>query len=270
VRYITLEKMFEYEHSSKYNVSSESRGSLVKEIEGDDFHLSPIQWKIMLNDIEAILDKHSGKGLEDIRNEFIEKTGTEYEVIIEEMFRDLNDFIYTDPKIPDTEKNYTEDEKPDIRTEHSREEIIDKITKNKDKSETSLLALYVYRQMDDIDWVPFVKAAIERNPVSFNDLYEKSNYEVYTILKALPVESIYDNNRLALPDEVWNFQRGDGVEKALLLAGFIIHKEHDSTVRIEIENSKVRLSSNGHDFHFLSNKSIRKTIQISGNLYKIE
>ena len=42
--------MFEYEHSSKFNVSPETRGSLVKEIEGDDFHLSPIQGKIMLND----------------------------------------------------------------------------------------------------------------------------------------------------------------------------------------------------------------------------
>ena len=63
-RYISLEKMFEYEHTSKFNVSAETRGSLVKEIEGDDFHLSPIQGKIMLNDIEEILDKHSGKSLE--------------------------------------------------------------------------------------------------------------------------------------------------------------------------------------------------------------
>ena len=143
------------------------------------------------------------------------------------------------------------------------------ITGNRDKSETALLTLYVYRQMDDIDWLPFVKAAVERNPVSFNDLYEKSNYEVYSALKTLPVESIYDNNRLALPDEVWNFQRGDGVEKALLLAGFIIHKEHDSTVRIVIDNEKVRLTSNGHDFHFVSNKKLKKTIEIRGNQYNI-
>ena len=54
-RYIPLEKMFEYEHTSKYNVSAETRGSLVKEIEGDEFHLSPIQGKIFLNDIENIL-----------------------------------------------------------------------------------------------------------------------------------------------------------------------------------------------------------------------
>ncbi len=34
---------------------AETRDLLVKEIEGDEFHLSPIQGKIMLNDIEAIL-----------------------------------------------------------------------------------------------------------------------------------------------------------------------------------------------------------------------
>ena len=119
--------------------------------------------------------------------------------------------------------------------------------------------------MDDIDWLPFIKAAIERNPVSFTDLYEKNIYEVYSILKAMPVDSIYDTNRLALPDEVWNFRRGDGVEKALLLAGFIIHKDSSATVKMEIDNNKVRLTSNGHDFHFISNKNLKKTIQIKGN-----
>ena len=55
------------------------------------------------------------------------------------------------------------------------------------------------------------------------------------ILKEMPDESIYDGKRLALPDEVWNFKRGDGIEKALLLADFLIHKNNSSTVSIEIE-----------------------------------
>ena len=63
--------MFEYEHTSKFNVSAETRESLVKEIEGDEFHLSPIQGKIMLNDIEMILDNNVGKNLKEIENEFI-------------------------------------------------------------------------------------------------------------------------------------------------------------------------------------------------------
>src|SRR5664279_1409902 len=269
VRYISLEKMFEYEHSSKFNVSTETRSSLVKEIEGDDFHLSPIQWKIMLNDVETILDKHSGKNLKEIENEFIKKTGTEYEEVIREMFIELNDFIFTDPKIPDPEKNFLYTERLEITNENSRDDIIDLITSKQEDSETARLALYVFRDMDKIDWRPFIKASIERNPVSFGDLNEKNNYEVYSLLKQLPDESIYEGNRLALPDEVWNFRRGDGIEKALLLADFLLHKDRLSTISIEIENNKVLLSSGGHEFHFTSHKTLRKSVLIKGTDYKI-
>jgi hypothetical protein len=269
VRYISLEKMFEYEHSSKFNVSTETRSSLVKEIEGDDFHLSPIQWKIMLNDVETILDRNSGKSLKEIENEFIKKTGTEYEEIIQEMFKDLSDFVHIDPRIPDTEKNYTTSDNLLITTENSRQEIIDLITGNRENSETAQLALYVYRQMDIIDWKPFIKAVVERNPVSFTDLNERTSYEVYSILKELPVESIYDGNRLALPDEVWNFKRGDGVEKAFLLAAFILHTDTTAAVTIRIENKEVLLSCASHQFHFNSNKNLKKSITIKGNDYKI-
>ena len=269
VRYISLEKMFEYEHTSKFNVSSETRGSLVKEIEGDDFHLSPIQWKIMLNDIEAILDEHSGKSLKEIEIEFIKKTGTEFEKVIQEMFEELNNFIFIDPKIPDPEKIYSVTEKLKITTENDREEIINMITDQKDTSETAQLALYVYRDMDKIDWRPFIKAAIERNPVSFGDLNEKTNYEVYSILKELPVESIYDGNRLALPDEVWNFRRGDGIEKAFLLADLLLHNDKSTTISIEIDQSKVLLTTGQHEFHFTSHKKLRKSIQIKGKDYMI-
>jgi hypothetical protein len=85
-RYISLDKMFEYEHTSKFNVSAESRFSLVKEIEGDEFHLSPIQGKILLNDIETLLDNNIGKNLKDIEIEFIKYANFIDEKIIHEMF----------------------------------------------------------------------------------------------------------------------------------------------------------------------------------------
>jgi hypothetical protein len=43
--------------------------------------------------------------------------------------------------------------------------------------------------------------------------------ETIACIAALPNESIYDGpSRLAQPDEVWNFGRGDGLEKCLLAA----------------------------------------------------
>jgi hypothetical protein len=269
-RYISLEKMFEYEHSSKFNVALESREMLVNEIEGDDFHLSPLQGKVMLNDIEDILDQASGKSLKEIENEFIKVTGIISEDIIHEMFKEISDFIYIEPQIPSVKKNYLNTLQLNITTENTRREIIELILSQKEHSAMALLSLYVFRDMDKIDWLPFIKAAVERNPVCNTELNGKNSSEVYKILKEMPDESIYDGNRLALPDEVWNFRRGDGLEKALLLADFLHKNDNSSTITIRVDAKKVLLSAHGVDFHFSSHKDFRKTIHIKETTYKIE
>jgi len=268
-RYISLEKMFEYEHSSKFNVAAESRGSLVSEIEGDEFHLSPIQGKILLNNFEDILKSHSGKTLNQIENEFIKAAGPDYEGIIHEMCIDLNEFISIDPKIPVFNKEYVNTAALKISTDDSRDKIISHIYKLSERSEQALLTLYVFRQMDKTDWRPFIKAAIERNPVCFTDLAGKNATEVFEILKTFPDESIYDDKRLALPDEVWNFKRGDGIEKALLVADFIMHNDTSSEVKIKIENRKVQIKCKGNTYNFISHKNLSKSILISKGKYTI-
>jgi hypothetical protein len=269
-RFINLEKMFEYEHSSKYNLSLETRALLVNEIEGDEFHLSPIQGKILLNDIENIFIDGKGKNLIEFKEEF-RKSAEEIPVnLIDEMFIDLQDFIHTNPQIPQDRKTFINSISPDISIEDTHEKITDTILNLAVKSETALLTLYVYRQMDMIDWRPFIKAAIERNPVCFNDLNGQSVREVYNILDNMPDESIYDSNRMALPDEVWNFRRGDGIEKAFLLADFIVQKDHSSLLNIEIINKRVCLNYNGEDYFFTSSRSFRKSVKISGNQYAVD
>jgi hypothetical protein len=158
---------------------------------------------------------------------------------------------------------------PVILPDESRGTITETITGLAEKSETALLAMYVYRQMDRIDWVPFVKASIERNPVCFTDMEGRSVMEVYLILTNLSDESIYDGNRLALPDEVWNFRRGDGIEKAFLLADFIIHKIPEGSIEIKIVNDMVILNYDKEDYVFSSSKSFRKSVLISGNNYSV-
>ncbi|MBK7710314.1 MAG: hypothetical protein IPJ37_04720 [Bacteroidales bacterium] len=246
-RYIGLDKMFEYEHSSRFNVSAETREALVKEIEGDEFHLSPIHGRILLNDIESILDRNAGKSLEEIKMEFIKVSQVVDETIVDSMFRDLKEFIFTDPRIPYKEKEYKKTIRPKITSENSREDIIKEVISTSQNSELSQLAIYIYREMDLIDWLPFIKAAIERNPVCFTDLNDKAITEVYGMLVELPDESIYEGQRLAMPDEVWNFKRGDGIEKALLLASFLIHKNSDAEVNIIIDKHNVILNFSGKD-----------------------
>ena len=267
-RYILLDKMFEYEHTSKYNVG-ESRHSLINEIEGDEFHLSPIQDKILLNDIQEILKKSAEKSLEDIENEVINTSSHDFKDTIHQMFADLKDFVITNPRLPENSKKFKETRKVNISPDDSREKIISHITMMSEKTELARLTLYVYRDMDKIDWLPFIKAAIERNPVCFDDLNGKSIDEVFRILKELDRNSIYEGNRLALPDEVWNFKRGDGIEKALLLADFIMKKDKSSSMSIDIQNHNVQVAYEGKYYHFTSQKSFKKSIRISEKNYVI-
>lgn len=268
-RYILLEKMFEYEHNSKFSVSSGTRELLVKEIDGDEFHLSPVQGKIMLNDVEEMLDELDGRSLREIEEEFIKRTGFEQVDIIHDMFIELKDFLSTDPRIPDPLKEYVTVKVPVITTDSTRDEIIGEIFNLANESELCMLTLYAYRQMDIIDWLPFVKAAVERNPVCLTDLNNKTLQEVFEILKNLADHSIYDGKRLAQPDEVWNYKRGDGIEKAILLADFILHKEQAFPVTIVIDNKNVTVSYRENNYHFMSEKRIKKSIVITGNQYKI-
>ena len=267
-RYISLDKLFEYEHSSKFSAGIETRAKLLEEIESDDFHLSPIHGKILLNEAESILSGSNGD-LSEIENEFQRFSETLPDNILREMFAEIRDFIRTDPKLPDNNKNFISDRIPHISVTHSRDKIVDAVIRLADKSELCTLAIYVYRLMDVADWLPFVKAAIERNPVCFSDLSGKKIREVHEILNQLPDESIYDANRLALPDEVWNFKRGDGIEKALLLAGFIMNKDNSSFISIRIENNIVVLCHEGSNYSFRSGKSFRKQISISAKNYVI-
>lgn len=156
-RYITLEKMFEYEHTSKYNVSMETREMLVNEIEGDEFHLSPLPGKILLNDIESLFTGTKGRKFNEFREEFIKIQGEADPGVIDEMFTDLYSFIHTDPRLPSDDKNYISDIIPGISVNQSREEITEVILSLSGRAESANLALYIFRDMNKINWMPLSK-----------------------------------------------------------------------------------------------------------------
>ncbi len=268
-RYIPLDKMFEYEHTSKFNVA-ESREQLVREIEGDEFHLSPLPGKLFLNEVELLLDRMHKNSLGEIENEFMKLSTDVSPEIIGKMFEDIRQFISIEPRVPDANKHYAGTSAISLSTTDSREEIMEKIFASAGESELAKLALYIFRQMDRIDWRPFIKAAIERNPVCFGDLGNKEPDEVYPVLLNLDNESIYNGFRLALPDEVWNFRRGDGIEKALLMADLLVKRNSDTGITLKIAGSNVLLSVGSTSYEFSSEKNLTKTIIIKGNSYVID
>ncbi|MDX9725630.1 MAG: hypothetical protein RBT38_04515 [Bacteroidales bacterium] len=269
-RFISLEKMFEYEHTSRFSVSAEARQQLVGEIEGDEFHLSPLPGKIMLNDIESLFVNGRTLNIDSFSEELLRLAGESSVILPAELIQDLHKFTVTEPRLPGSDKTFTKTTRPDIKTSDGREEIIRKISEITGSSETALLSLYIYRQMDRIDWIPFIKASIERNPVCCTALEGKSVGEVYDILNRMPDESIYDGVRMSLPDEVWNFSRGDGAEKAFLLADFIISKDNSTTVEIKLSDGNAVLYCDSGDYSFKTSKPLKRLVRISGKNYSDE
>lgn len=156
-RYINLEKMFEYEHTSKYSVTAEKRELLFNEIEGEEFHLSPFHEKILLNKAEEIIDKHKDSRLKEIEEQFINLNGGINKEMISEMFRDLSEFIMTHPKLPEENKNYVPAIIPEISVHDSRDQIIATIDEHAGKSEMALLALYVTGRWTKLTGFPLLK-----------------------------------------------------------------------------------------------------------------
>jgi hypothetical protein len=146
--------------------------------------------------------------------------------------------------------------------DQSREQIIDYLQELRQRNSTADLAFYAYRDMEGCDWAPFIKAAVERNPVSLNILDSMSTDEIYHWLEQMNDTSIYDGNRLAQPDEVANYKTGDGLEKAFLLANVIRQRNSEQNIEIAVDKDGVILKG-PVEYCFVSNKNLQKQIRIS-------
>jgi len=76
----------------------------------------------------------------------------------------------------------------------------------------------------------------------------------------LPAESIYEESGLATPDEVVNFGRGDGLEKAICLLN-VLRPRGAAWESLEVAEGRVRLAAGGREYPFSTKKnySIRVT-----------
>ncbi|MHC4485660.1 MAG: hypothetical protein ACYS4T_10675, partial [Planctomycetota bacterium] len=133
---------------------------------------------------------------------FIEPIIPESQQFVDE----LTDFVHTEAKLPALDKHYVPTAPIEISVEHSREQIIDYLQQVRRNNPTADLAFYSYRDMESCDWVPFIKAAVERNPVSIQMAEAMSVEEIYAWLGRMKNISIYDGRRLAQPDEVANYK----------------------------------------------------------------
>jgi len=94
----------------------------------------------------------------------------------------------------------------------------------------------------------FCESCIGEKPRFISRTTRKNCDEAYQKVSGLPNDSIYDTQRLAQPDEVWNFGRGDGIEKALLLANFLRNEMKLDALILNIDNAIVTLEFNDEKY----------------------
>ena len=144
-----------------------------------------------------------------------------------------------------------------MRPEMERAEVLSRLEQLRPRHPVVDLAFYSYRDLNQTDPWPFLLAALERNPVSILGARDMSDAEVIGHISELPDESIYDEaGRLAQPDEVWNYGRGDGAEKAILLANILRERRPEGQLEIAVVSAHVRLTVDGDVFEFPSAKAL--------------
>jgi hypothetical protein len=260
-QFLKAEILFRYEHGSNYRVADKTFEKLLAEVSDEDFVPYQLPDRIRCDLLDDLIQQRKP----DLRTEHGKSALVKFiEDVIPDAPRfvgELADFLYTKAKLPDRDKNFLPSDSLEISTEQSREQIIDYLRQKRKSNSTADLAFYAYRDMESCRWEPFVKAALQRSPVSIRMASSMLIEQAYDWLRQMPDVSIYDGPRLAQPDEVANYKTGDGLEKAFLLANIILEREPAQDMEIVSENSNVLLKG-GKEYGFTSTKGLTKKIHI--------
>lgn len=242
-KYIRLEKAFAYEHDSKNKIGDKTIKKFFCEIDEEDLWMSVDKERAVIAVDNFIFSQKTNK-------DFFTLFQQEFPALFanKEFMDDLRKFVHTIPRLPSSDKHFSSSSPVLLSTTQSRKEIIHYLSGLRKNSTTVDLAFYASRQMDTCDWRPFLKAAFERNPVSIDFFKDMDMAKVHSILTCWPDESIYEGNGMAMPDEVVNYKRGEGTEKAITLINIAKSRHFDIT--LEYHEKKIILKIEHHRFEF--------------------
>jgi hypothetical protein len=256
-RWIPAERAYAYEHSAPYKVGDRTRAKLLDEIDSDEFYCEPLPGRICLPKLEEFFKNNP---IRHYDADSMAALGAKLACTSEhksEMLAELARFVHLDPELPDLgNKQPTPWKKLEIAPGMERQEITDYLETRRTDNPSADLAFYALRDLNRTDWAPFLKAALERNPVCVNGTLALSDTELIQTVESLESASIYDGARLAQPDEVWNFRTGDGVEKALLLLAVWKRRHPGEPVALEVRPDAAELRLGAETLSFPSAKGL--------------
>jgi hypothetical protein len=260
-RFMPAEMLYHYEHGSPYKIGDSTHDKLLAEVSEEDFVPYELAGRVRCDQLCEFLTRHRADVREPRGREALRKVlaGTIPEV--DQLIKDLMSFVHSEAQLPDVERNFANAGVIRIAIDQSREEIIEYLRQARASNVVADLAFYAFRDMESCDWRPFVKAAVERSPVSLEKTESMSVAEVYEWLISMSAASIYDRNRLAQPDELANYGTGDGLEKAFLLANVLRHRHPEQGLRLDVDRGKVILHA-GQEYAFASAKTLQGQVDI--------
>jgi len=243
-RYIETEKVFAYEHNSKARIGDRTRELLLNEIEEDEFYPEPIPGRLMLNDLEEFF-RTTRVSLDD--KDTIDRLKSHLHQAcynVDQVIPELQRFCRIAPRLPAFRDKEPVQTTPIVLDGiSSSAEARGRIGNLRKSNAVCDLAFSAFRDCTASPWKPFIKAALERNPVSISGLRGHSLDGAYTLLSGLPGDSIYpEPGRIAQPDEVWNYQRGDGMEKALCLINVFWSRNPCAAITLERTGGEILLT----------------------------
>jgi len=259
--YIKAERVFSYEHGSPYRINENTRKKLMDEIDTAEFDAHKISERIVLNDMEDYTRTHrvNMENQADIAR--LKELFASECLHSQQAIDTLSQFCCVDPQLPDIEsKEYVKKGVPlGIDLDMTREEIIARLEHIRTENDAAAMAFYAYRDLNRTEADPFILAAIQRNPVSIKGAEKLNITEVADKISKMHDESIYDEpGRLAQPDEVWNYGRGDGAERALLMANILRKRLPDTDIIIGIAPNQVTVKADQTSYDFQSRKGLKK------------
>jgi hypothetical protein len=260
-QFIKAETLFHYEHNSKYRIADNTHNKLLEEVSDEDFVSYPMPGRIRCDEFEKFLQKQKPDTQTAAGKEVLIKVFKPFISDAEQMVERLADFLHTEAKLPAPDREYLPSRPIGIDINMNRNEIIDYLQSTRKNNTVADLAFYAYRDMASCDWQPFIKAAIERSPVSIEKYKSLSIEQIYQQLQKMSNESIYDGKRLAQPDEVANYETGDGLEKAFLLANIAKNRQPEQKITLKVDNNRAILLSK-QQFTFESKKGLQKELEL--------
>lgn len=261
-KFIKAELLFHYEHDSTFRIADETFEKLLAEVSDEDIMPYKLSDRMCCQQLVTFIEYEKADITKEAGRAAIKQHIRPFMPQPEKFVDDLADFVHIEPDIQGIGKNFVDNEPINLSCEQSREQIIEYLHQTRTRNITAELAFYAYRDMVTCDWNPFIKAAIERNPVSIEMTDSMSVEEVYRWLDKMNNVSIYDGKRLATPDEVANYMTADGLEKAFFLANILYHRNRKPDIEITAENNNVILKEKNR-YSFTSTKGFNKMLRLT-------